>query len=577
MKVSPLKINLLLPLCLSACLGLSCSTESAAPLEDPSQNPLEDRDLVEASTPGFVTKEEARAVADAFFRNLPGGSALRGGAESSAAPVLAGEDIDYPAFGAEGEVPAFYVFDLPGKGFVLVSANEGAYPILGYSLESDFPDTDTRIPEHVAGWFAGYRRQIEAFRKSGAEPSAEMRSLRGSVDPVGEVVVAPLLGRMMWDQWPYYNDYCPPGTPVGCVATAASQIMRYWEYPKRSVGTHGYYWPPYGNLYADFNHEIDWKAMPDTMVVEPNHEVARFCYEVGVALEMQYDPWGSGAYSSNVDDVLRKYYGYPYAEYHYRGTEFDGQNVELWHRMLQDDLLSGRPVYYSGADGWSGHAFVFDGFDSENYYHVNWGWSGASNGWFLIDALNPWDLGTGAGSGGYNSGQEMVLGIYPPNDFEEGDNRDASGDNAGDADMPFYPAVTVTKADYLYIARAALNGMDHPTGSDGFSYNEDKEVLVGSDNLLGYELTVRYILFPENGYLKGWIDADRNGRFDDTEVVLEGETGGGETVSGTADLSSLLTTPGRYRLRIALSLDPITSGDGAVYAGEVEDYPLTKE
>ena len=59
-----------------------------------------------------------------------------------------------------------------------------------------------------------------------------------------------------------------------------------------------------------------------------------------------------------------------------------------WNDMLRREIEAGNPVWYSGfmAD-YSGHAFVLDGIDDNNYYHVNWGWGGVYDGFFTLDAL----------------------------------------------------------------------------------------------------------------------------------------------------------------------------------------------
>ncbi|MDL2279004.1 C10 family peptidase, partial [Parabacteroides sp. OttesenSCG-928-G07] len=68
-----------------------------------------------------------------------------------------------------------------------------------------------------------------------------------------------------------------------------------------------------------------------------------------------------------------------------------------------------------------GHQFVIDGYDSDNYYHVNWGWGGRMNGNFLLTALDPEDQGTGGSSGnlGYNYSQDAIIGIQRPQENSE--------------------------------------------------------------------------------------------------------------------------------------------------------------
>ena len=57
--------------------------------------------------------------------------------------------------------------------------------------------------------------------------------------------------------------------------------------------------------------------------------------------------------------------------------------------MLYEELSSGRPVLYSGSKNMSGHEFVCDGYDGNGMFHINWGWNGLSNGYFLLNVLDP--------------------------------------------------------------------------------------------------------------------------------------------------------------------------------------------
>ena len=110
-----------------------------------------------------------------------------------------------------------------------------------------------------------------------------------------------------WNQQPYYNTYCPRGTPVGCVATATSQIMRLYKYLKRGTGSHSYS-SSYGTLSFNYDYNIDWDAMPESVLRQRNDEVARFCYGVAVALDMSFSTSGSGTWQQYVPAALKKYY-----------------------------------------------------------------------------------------------------------------------------------------------------------------------------------------------------------------------------------------------------------------------------
>ncbi|MDE5840785.1 MAG: C10 family peptidase, partial [Muribaculaceae bacterium] len=217
-----------------------------------------------------------------------------------------------------------------------------------------------------------------------------------------------------------YNIMCPKvdghETVTGCVATAMAQVMKYHNYPERGKGTHSYFWRP-GEEELTFNYDsipFQWDKMDNIYDKESSEAsrraVAELMLACGVSVDMHYEPGESGAatvamgeslidifdYSKSLWMPNRAYYGY-----------------EEWEDMIYADLAEGLPVLYSGAGTAGGHQFVCDGYSSDGYFHFNWGWGGLSNGYFLLTALNPDDLGVGGGAGGFNTSQIATLGVRP--------------------------------------------------------------------------------------------------------------------------------------------------------------------
>ncbi len=214
--------------------------------------------------------------------------------------------------------------------------------------------------------------------------------------------VSPLISST-WGQEGNYNDLCPANTPVGCVATAMAQIMRYWSFPAVGQGSHSYNHPVYGTQSADFGSTTyNWAGMPN-QVNNPNISVATICYHAGVSVNMDYSPTGSGAYSWVVDDALRNYFKYSGSTTYYEKQDFSDTN---WKAMLRGEFDNGRPVYYSGYGNDGGHAFILDGYQGTEYFHVNWGWNGYYNGYYYLNDLN-------AGGSNFSNGQAAVMGITP--------------------------------------------------------------------------------------------------------------------------------------------------------------------
>jgi hypothetical protein len=239
-----------------------------------------------------------------------------------------------------------------------------------------------------------------------------------------------------WNQSPYYNDLCPYYIPsssrvvTGCVATAMVQVMKYWNWPLRGCGYHSYNDPGYGIQKADFGATVyDWASMPNSLG-GPNLAVATLNYQVGVSVDMYYGVGGSNSMVNTYQNFIT-----PCAEwslkafFHYKNSlrslyrtgEVPGESPglgpdsitkTLWISDLQAELDLGRPIIYAGFESIiEGHCWVLDGYTTGNLFHFNWGWGGASNGYFTVDALNPPALG----GPGLNLNQTAIVGIEPDN------------------------------------------------------------------------------------------------------------------------------------------------------------------
>lgn len=316
----------------------------------------------------------------------------------------------------------YYIFNRDSIGFVIVSADDNVTPILAYSTERSFPIKD--IPFNVSKWLEGYKAQIRYAINNLNQSKAikfewDKLLIENKTNEPIEVLesknVNPLV-KTKWDQSPYYNALCPDGSLTGCVATAMAQLMKFWNYPKVGNGFYSYNHNTYGRLSANFGStSYNWANMPN-QVKSANIDVARLMYHCGVSVDMDYGIETSGAAGAIVvAPSLLKYFGYSQStEIHVR----ENYNSQEWMNLLKQELNSGRPMYYEGVGGRSGHAFICDGYDGNNFFHFNWGWGGSSDGYFKVDELNPSSLGAGSGEGTYNSEQSIVSGIQPPSDVQ---------------------------------------------------------------------------------------------------------------------------------------------------------------
>ena len=319
----------------------------------------------------------------------------------------------------------FYIFDInKGGGFVIVSADDAAYPILGYSTNTPAGDLgpETRF------WLGQYENEIEALAAGSVEVETELQNyisgqwgaLLQGVPPQPKNNFVPQMLTTQWNQSPYYNALCPAGTPVGCVATATAQVMKYWNHPVVGNGSHSYNEDDYGTLSADFgNTTYDWDNMPNRLTSRSTTAqvtaVATLSYHIGVAIEMDYSPDGSGAqvlgYGASSQNALVNYFNY---ENTLSGIMKSNYTDAEWVETLKDELDEGRPILYAGYDNSAGHAFVFDGYDVNSQFHVNWGWGGSYDGYFVMGALNPAGGGVGTNtSNTFNYYNQALIGIQP--------------------------------------------------------------------------------------------------------------------------------------------------------------------
>lgn len=314
----------------------------------------------------------------------------------------------------------FYVFNKGVKeGFIIVAADDCVQTsVLGYSDMGEF-DCDN-VPANFQWWVEQYQREIDYAITNGLNSTRNIQTYSTSVSP--------LLGDISWDQGDPYNLLCPTltnskgkteRTATGCVATATAQLLRYYKYPEKGFGIKTYKWNTGGQtLTLDFTQSTyDWDNMTETYsnksTTTQKNAVAKLMYDCGISCKTNYNLIEKGGSSATAYDQvigLHDHFGYD------RGMEYltrNYYNLTSWHSKIINELNNNRPILYRGSGNAGGHAFIIDGYNKEGYFHFNWGWSGQSNGYFVITALNPGELGIGGGAGGYNYNQGMTIGIKP--------------------------------------------------------------------------------------------------------------------------------------------------------------------
>ncbi len=327
----------------------------------------------------------------------------------------------------------YLVRPVSGTGFVLVSADDCVAPILAYSTDGTFP-LDS-VPAHVQAWLDGYSSDILMRRSASDVVEPEVRALWQDIAAKGDIdlntAVSPMI-TTRWSQSPRYNALCPADAygrhaVTGCVATAQAQIMKYWNHPVHGRGSHQYSCSNFGTLSADFDTIYPWSSMPGTLGWNSSetqiNAVALLMYHVGVSVEMNYGVDASGAqilesYGHSSEYSLKNYFRYSPDLIGLRKASY---TARAWDSIMLTEMHYGRPVLYTGFGSDAGHAFVIDGCSTNyntntglRYFHVNWGWGGAYDAYYTLDALNPGGGGTGSSSSNsYNGNCQAIIGIVP--------------------------------------------------------------------------------------------------------------------------------------------------------------------
>lgn len=306
---------------------------------------------------------------------------------------------------SESDQQFYHVFNMLPAGFVMVSSENRLNPILGYSFTNDFGFKNQ--PPNVKWWLQQYVDQVKYVRAKQLVRDNTVAEkwdhylndefiTESSLKEAKEV--EPLL-TTEWDQDWSYNFFCPfdTGGPgghayAGCGATAMGQILFYWRWPDHGNGFHCYtpqLHPEYGEQCADFeNTYYRWDEMDDEPTEQPiNTAIAELLYHNGVSIDMDYNTIGGSAPAGG-------YYAPVNLEYFrcslsYQTIYFDSVDIITFRETLRTSLDEAKPIVYcGGSENYSTmHAFVCDGYQDSLYFNFNMGWSGISNGYYLVDSV----------------------------------------------------------------------------------------------------------------------------------------------------------------------------------------------
>ena len=295
--------------------------------------------------------------------------------------------------------------------------------ILGYADSGSINEDD--MPDGLRYLLEGYEEQIANIPDEVEAP----------LNTSNREAISPLI-TTNWNQGKPYNDLCPTidgeHVATGCVATSMAQVMYYHRCPTTGCSSI----PGYSTSTLNSANEkiklvipaldattFDWNNMISNYesggnvvgTAEEQLAVAKLMQYCGSSIEMMYGLGTSSAYNEAIPFALKTYFGYDGGINHaYRKNySYDG-----WVNLIYNELAANRPVILGGQSMGGGHSFICDGYDTGDYFHMNWGWGSNGDGYFQLSVLQPGKYGIGGRSSldGFSFGQDVVFGIQPPVD-----------------------------------------------------------------------------------------------------------------------------------------------------------------
>lgn len=489
-----------------------------------------------------ISKDKAKTIAESFFKK----GSVQTRAQSAEVKLI-------KEYASSDEAPtAIYAFTR-AENLVFVSADDEMPTILGYSDNAD----PNNLPPALEAMLGSYTALTDAVRQ-GITRAPQLYASETTVDS---------LLFTLWDQTEPFCSLCPEKdgqlVPNGCVSTAFAQVMRYHKWPVHPTGvTPAYITMPFGDKIPEndlTDHTYNWDDMPldysGGYTEEQGQAVAQLCYDVSTATKMNFNSSNSATDVTNGAYAMRKYFGYSkdlYVDYPNRYTEAE------WAAKLKNEINLGRPIPYGGKTptGAGGHCFVVDGYNAEGLFHVNWGWGGESNGYFLITKLNPEKQGIGGSSEGgrFSHEQVAVFNLVP----------DDETISASEHFIFQYLNTTVLLGDSIYLNEFANRSIDEFYGDFVLQLVDQDDKVVGEQTVKtveGNKKDLTHIYLKDFDY-SGIADGEYHPRW----FAVSSATGNEFPVHAINDNCRIIVENGEFKeVLICAKLE-----------GEILSYEITK-
>ena len=305
------------------------------------------------------------------------------------------------------------------EGFAIVSAIKGTDEILGITEMGNYDDA---VAENagLSLFMEMAEKYIREKTRFPGDPFIETTTtLIGSVSPLISV---------KWGQEFPEGLYCP-NTIAGCANTAAIQICSYYQYPtsmnltfsQRERNSITINWAEVKTHHRGCGSYASHTNC--TASVNSHKVIGEMARQCGVYSGSEYIH--NGVVLPNTTPAPYSYYNYCYLNSAATSTYLDisygldvvdmieslgfvrPQPQTYTSQCTKNHLNFGKPVYMYGNSLSSGHFWVIDGYkyykdtmtnhatepvtitiNYRYYNHVNWGWNGISNGYFLDNVFS---------------------------------------------------------------------------------------------------------------------------------------------------------------------------------------------
>lgn len=315
----------------------------------------------------------------------------------------------------ENGAPLYHVVSLAPEGFVVCSADTAIEPILAFSAAGDY-ENDPQNPlqalmeKDARGRLTTVRMGLKS--PSQAKAASKWKSLRdlasgrastkgnglGTVDDLRvDAFVQSRWNQSVVNGIACYNYFTPPygagdgrNYVAGCNNTAWAQVMRYYRYPTRPVGTRSCSVRVDGTSTTRKLRGGDgaggayrWDLMPLAPANPSTAEreaIGALVADIAVASGTSFAAGGSGAWTS--EQTLKDTFFF--------GSARTFSGLDGFVNAIRPNLDARMPVVLSIWGSAGGHAVVCDGYGfnlSSSYYHLNLGWGGQKDAWYNLPVV----------------------------------------------------------------------------------------------------------------------------------------------------------------------------------------------